>query len=216
MTTTPQTATRQLPRALTLASAATITALLVLGCAGTKVERTATDIPTEQATPEYWWDKPAPTRVPADDFDRAFDACQRAARDKSFVVAVADARTGTVITSPLTASQWFEPWMQDNTTSGDVARASLATLRRTVRFDILKTPDGKFAIAPKVLVERQTVVGRRVSGVVGANTFTAIDQSSLTAQTPEGNAPPTYWYAVGRDYNLEVELGNKVIDEMYH
>jgi hypothetical protein len=185
------------------------------GCAGGYTRLKATDVPVEEATPEYWWDRPATTKVPASDFDRAFEACQRAARDKSFVVERADARMGVVLTEPLTASQWFEPWKQDNATAGDVGRASIATYRKTVRFEISKLPDGKFMVMPKVLVERQTVVGRRVSGVVGANTFTAIDQSSLTAQTAQGAAPATYWYATGRDYDLEVKLGNAVVDEMY-
>lgn len=201
-------------RAFALFSVALLSACLT-GCAAGPADHVATDVPAEQATVEYWWNRPPPIRVPARDFDKAFEACQQAARDKSFHVVIADARTGTVVTNTLTASQWFEPWMQDNSTADDVARASLATLSRTVNFSISKTPDGGFAISPRVLVARQTVVGRRVSGVVGANTFTAIDQSSLTAQTAEGAAPATYWYYVGRDLNLEEELGKKVVDRMY-
>lgn len=192
-----------------------VAAVGITGCGIPPISPVATDIDPIQATPNFWWDKPAQVRIPVSDFDRAFAAAQKSATDRFFVVDRADPRDGVITTRAATASQWFEFWRRDNTTSGDVLRASVYTFRRTVRFDIEKTPDGRFAVQPKVLVERQTVVGRRTTGVVGYRGFTSIDQSSLTAVTDEGRAPATYWYAVGRDYNLELELGRAVVDAMY-
>ncbi len=185
------------------------------GCGVPPTQPVATNIDPREATPEFWWDKPALVRIPVSDFDRAFEAAQFAARDRLFVVDRVEARDGVITTRPLTAAQWFEPWRRDNTTAGDVLRASTDTYRRTVRFDFEKTPDGRYVVLPKVLVERQTLVGRRTTGVIGFRGFTAVDQSSLTAKTDDGQAPPTYWYAIARDHNLEIELGKSMLARMY-
>lgn len=186
------------------------------GCAIPPSYPVATDVDPERATPEYWWDQPVQVKVPVADFDRAFAAAEKVLRQRFFEIDLADPRRGIVLSRPNTAAQWFEPWRQDNSTAGDVLRASMATYRRTVRFDIERTEDDRFIVQPRVLLERQALVGRRVSAVVGFRSFTAIDQSSLTAVTEEGGqAPPSYWYAVGRDYNLEVALGNALVDAIY-
>jgi hypothetical protein len=195
-------------------------ALLAVACCGLAcgippAAPVATDIDPAQATPEFWWDKPAQVRVPVSDFDRAFVAAEKSARDLFFVVDRSDAREGLITTRASTAAQWFEPWRQDNASWDSIVRSSVDTYRRTVRIQIEKVPDGGFIITPKVLVERQTLVGRRITGVVGFRGFTSIDQSSITADTDDGRAPASYWYAIGRDYELELQIGKSIVSNMY-
>lgn len=175
----------------------------------------ATDIDPVEATPEFWWNKPGQAKLSVADFDRGFEACQQTLHDYFFRVERLDSRAGVVTSQPMTTAQWFEPWRHDNTTAGDIARSSIGTYRRIVRFDISHSPDGRYIITPKVLIERQTVVGRRLGGVLGYQTFTNIDETALTADTDTGTAPISYWYSVGRDYNFEVVLADALIKHMY-
>lgn len=191
-------------------------ALALSGCGLPPRGPVATDIDPERATPEFWWDRPAVVEVPARDFDKAFAAAERVLRQRFFEIEIADLRRGVLISKPNTAAQFFEVWRWDNSTAGDIARASLATYRRTVRFDIKPASDDRFIIEARVLLEQQALVGRRVTAVVGFRGFTTIDQSSLVATTDEGaQAAPMYWYAIGRDHNLEIALGNALVDALY-
>lgn len=200
-----------LPRVAVLLAACLPALAAVPGCGPAPRGERVTDVDPVEATPDYWWDKPAESRAAAPDFDRAMDACKSVLREKFFDVDRVDARDGVVTSLPSTNSQWFEPWRQDNTTAGDVTRSSIATYRRTVRFDVARSPEGTFVVTPRVLVERQSVAGRRISGVLGFQTFTAIDQTSLPAADAAGApAPATYWYAVGRDTALEARLAEEV------
>lgn len=190
------------------------------GCSRTtpNPEYTATEISEERATPDYWWDKENPVRVPAPSFDRAVAACEHAARERFFEVDRVDARAGLVTTKPMTAAQWFEPWRRDNTTLGDVTRSSLDTYRRTVRFNIKAVDEANlkkgYVVVPQVLVERQTLAGRRLTSVTGFRQFTSTDQSTL-AELRDANIPAIYWYSVARDNNLEYQLGKAVVNAMH-
>jgi hypothetical protein len=136
-------------------------------------------------------------------------------RANFFVVEKMDLRGGIITSRPLVSAQWFEPWRGDTSTLGDVARSSMATYRRTLHFDITRTPEGRYLVTARVLVERQTNVGRRVTGVIGFGNFAASDESSLVARTEEGGAPTSYWYATARDYNLETSLIASVVSHAY-
>lgn len=177
----------------------------------------STDIDPVQATATFWWDKPAQAKVTVPDFDKAVAACRGAMQFRMFSMDRFDARAGTLTSLPVVGAQWFEPWRQDNTTTGDVLRSSMATYRRTVRFDIIRTPDGRYTVAPKVLVERQTVIGQRISGSVGGyQRYIYADQTPFGLRDDAGKSVPTdYWYAVGRDYNLELELVEAVVGRLY-
>lgn len=204
----------------TLAIALAAALLLGGGCSSStpNPEHTATDIAEETATQDYWWSQDNPVRVPAPDFDRAIDACQHAARERFFEIDRVDAREGLVQTKPSTSAQWFEPWRRDNTTAGDVARSSLDTYRRVVRFHIqradTKNPAAGYTIVPQVLVERESLIGRRLTTVTGFRLFTATDQTTLSEVRDEGVAP-NYWYSVGRDHPLEYQLAKAVINAMH-
>jgi hypothetical protein len=187
-----------------------LAALLATGCSSPGSGTVATDVPPERGTATYYWDQPATASTRAVDYDRALAAIQSALTDRMLPVDSVDVRSGVVTSVPTTASQWFEPWRQDNSTGYDVARASLATYRRTVRVEIARLPEGAWEVRPRVLVERQTVVGRRVSGVIGFRSFATIDQSSLSqsAQIRSEAPPSVYWTPVGRDEHLERRLAS--------
>lgn len=174
----------------------------------------ATDIDPQTATADYWWNKPAPVKFTARDYDKILAATQDAFRRRFFAVDSVDVRAGVVMSEPLTAAQFFEPWRQDNSTADDVARSSLGTYRRTVRVDIVKQPDGRYQVSPRVLVERQAILGRRVTGVLGFQTFTELDQASITRKYQGEDIPGNYWYATARDYNLEATLGEDIAERL--
>jgi hypothetical protein len=167
---------------------------------------TATDVDPVKATPEYWLDQPAVATATGDDFDRLFRAAERAARDRYFVIDQADRRAGLIVTAPSTSKQFFEVWRNDTGTARGTLDSSLATHRRTLRYEFTRNPDGTYTVTPKVLVERYSTQGRRVT--VPAYAMAAFDPPAEESDPAYRHYPwdPTYWYAVGRDAALERKI----------
>lgn len=200
--------------------AAAVAMLLTLaGCAsggGGATTRPATDLDPRLATPEHWYAQPATAVVSHGDFDTLWSAADDAARGRFFVPDRVDRRAGVFLTEPMVSRQWFEPWRADTRTGFDLAESSLATVRRTVRFEIARREDGGFALTPKVLVERYAVAENRVTSVVLYRS--AFRLGRITETTPRGTResdrgvylPARYWYAIGRDSALEQALANDV------
>ena len=148
-----------------------------------------------------------------DKFDALWNACERAARTRLFPIERTDYRAGVLTTRPMISKQFFELWRTDAVTAGDVAESSLATIRRTVRFDIQPTPDGKFRATPSVLVERYSAAERRItSAYFYRSTFRRqATQSQGTRESDRGvYLPGRYWYELGHDAALERELRENV------
>ena len=189
-----------------------ITVSLLAGCAGRAPNaRVATDLNPATTQPSYWFDQPA-AKVLADDFDQLWGVCEETARDYLFDVDRRDYRGGVLTTEPLVSSQWFEFWRPDVRTIGASQESSLATMRRTVRFEFTRTPDGKFEVAPKVLVERNAVAETRITSVVSYRGIFALPRKKDerpygTRESDVGLALPSrYWYPTGRDTALESAL----------
>jgi hypothetical protein len=187
--------------------------LVVAGCIGhpanpaQTVPVTVTD--TSATQPVYWYDRPATVTVGAANFDKLWHAAEEAARLHGFRIDREERRTGLLTTEPLISSQFFEFWRRDVLTVEDSARASLATHRRTLRFEFEKLPDGRYEVTPKALVERQSVTERRITSVVlykgsVSGSGSAGDIPRGTREADEGIlVPPRFWYAIGRDEALE-------------
>jgi hypothetical protein len=175
----------------------------------------ATAIDPVEATPEYWYDKPATAHVPARDYYRLFSACQAAAREFLFKVDRADYREGLVTTYPVTGAQFFEFWRPDNSTLHDVAESSLGTIRRTIRIEIDSLPDGTYLATPKVLIERETLLGRRITAAVKFRDAFTADTGGAPPITSQGiPLPYTYWYATGRDHPLERRIADAILEHL--
>ena len=182
----------------------------------------ATAVPAEQANPEYWLNQPGNVTIRYGDFDKLVDACEVVASRRGFKLDRADFRSALLTTKPLTASQIFEPFLTDNTTGQTIARANLATYRRTIFFEFAKiepTPEGgaaSYVVTPKVLIERQaTRTGRAGPAVFSA---TAVNATAVIGSKEQDNGqyiPLSYWYATGRDAELERRLVLDLTDRLY-
>src|SRR5207245_5438405 len=60
-----------------------------------------------------------------------------------------DYREGLLTTLPLVSKQSFEIWRRDVVTVPAIAQSTLATFRRTVRFQFSKREDGGYIAAPR-------------------------------------------------------------------
>ena len=167
-----------------------------------------TDVDPAQATPEYWYDQPSVVHVPARDYDRLFAACQTATHSFLFRVDRTDYREGVITSYPNTGAQFFEFWRPDNSTVRDIEKSSLGTIRRTIRIEIEPQSDGTFQATPKVLVEREGIVARRVTAVVKfRESLVGNAGGPPKAAEASGDVKDKWWYATGRDQNLERRVG---------
>ncbi len=205
------------------------TLILLTGCAAPKMPAQGTpaqstpaqstpvaDVDGVVVTAEQLLQQPSEVVVKAQDFDALVAAAERAARVRLFTIDRRDPRNGLLVTAPLVASQVFEPWRQDQRTAYDTAQSTLATHRRTIRFEIVKSEDGGLELSPKVLVERYSQAENRVTSVVLYRTaFRPQRDASLAAYgTRESDRglvlEKRYWYPVGRDPALEASLASDI------
>lgn len=172
----------------------------------------ATDIDPQQADPEFWYAQPSAYQTRQADFDRLWDKAQEVSRRLLFKIDRQDRRAGVLTTEPMISAQWFEPWRQELRTCKDVANSSIATYRRTIRYEFVKQGQS-YAINPKVLIERQAITERRVSGSLNRLYFRRDRELNATGSR-ESDAgifiPDSYWYAVGRDPALEAFLVRQI------
>ncbi|MBC7783185.1 MAG: hypothetical protein H7144_05045 [Burkholderiales bacterium] len=168
----------------------------------------ATAIDERQAEPDYWLSLPARATVNGNDFDRLWETADEVSRELLFHIDRRDRRGGVMTTEPTVSAQWFEPWRRELQSGSDVAGSSVATIRRTIYYTFQES-DAGYMVSPKVLVERQSVAGARVSGVLTRNYFRSARGSRPTGsrELDAGvQLPGNYWYPIGRDELLEAKL----------
>ena len=182
----------------------------ILGRQHPAATQPATAIDPKQAKPTYWLDQPAVARVKSPSFEALWNACRDAARSEGFLIDRRDYREGLLTTLPLASKQVYEFWHDDVVTVHDLAQSSLGMLRRTVRFEITRRADGSFEASPKVLVERNSLIERRITSVDQyQNAFSVQTQDVARETERSGNdIPAEYWYPIGRDHALEKRLAD--------
>jgi hypothetical protein len=199
--------------------------LLPLGCASepsgesiaqeSPIHHTATDIPPEQATAAYWLAQPATASASGVDFTKLCNACMDTARDEQFIIDRTDFRAGVITTRPMVSPQFFEVWRSDYGTFSDLVQSSLQTIRRTIRFELSRSEDGVFTARPKVLVEKLSLVPRRITAEVQYIYVFSPLGNDTTFKTPQGVIVPTrYWYAIGRDEAMEKQLADQIAHKL--
>jgi hypothetical protein len=176
---------------------------------------TVIDLATTQ--PAYWLGQPAAAEVEGRDFATIIDVCKKTARDELFTLDRIDYRSGEITTVPMVSKQWFEPWRHDAGTAYETAANSIGAIRRTLSFDIARNPDATFTITPKVLIEREAILERRVTDV--SQYRLAFSGPGVKIQPRESvtlepgtypDVPVKYWYPIGRDEQMEIRVAEKV------
>ena len=187
--------------------------LLAAGCAARDPEAglKATQADPAIAQNAYWLAQEPTATAQHDDFQTLWRAARRAATDRGFTPDRVDFRSGVLTTFPLVSKQFFEVWRSDVVTLPALAESSLATIRRTIRWDIRKTGDGTYEATPTVLVERHSVEERRLTSAMQYREIFSIERAEGDERRDRGeNAPEEYWYALGRDRKLEAQLAAAV------
>jgi hypothetical protein len=171
--------------------------------------------PAPEATPQYWMAKPAVAQITSGDFQKLWDACAQTLRSHQFPIEVEDYRDGVLRSAPVISRQIFEPWRRDTGTRHEMWVSTLGTVRRTIRFDVIRSGDGAYVAQPKVLVERLSQLQRRITSASEyALVFSAPGWNVVTDQGVV--IPARYWYAIGRDEALERDLADSVRDKVTH
>jgi len=184
-----------------------LASLLFGGCATPGVSKIdPITAPPEVATTDYWFAQPPSVTVTAGDYDVLYRACENVLRARYFPLERRDYRNGVLTTRPVEGGQLLELWRRDIPDAYSVAESNLQSVRRTVQFKIQPTDDG-FQALPKVVVERQALLERRVTlGILNRNAFSGASVSGYNDYDPNVSYSPVYWYATRRDENLEAQL----------
>jgi hypothetical protein len=141
------------------------------------------------------------------------------ARDYLFALDRQDYRDGVITTDPMVSAQWFEPWRRDTQTFYDLTESSIATIRRSIRFEFTRKGENTWTVSPKVLVERQVLAERRItSAVLYRSAFRDRSRDPNVAGSSAGSReadagiilPRRYWYPLRRDANFERTIANAV------
>lgn len=183
----------------------------ITGPSNPSATQPATAIDPQQASWQYWLDKPATSHATASSFDPLFKACETEVRYRLFLIDRQDFRLGLLTTQPMVSKQFFEIWRSDAVTVPDISDSSLATVRRTVFFQLQHLPNGQFIAEPKVLVERFTSVEHHLTAINEYHSAFSGPRPTGTAEGDLSAAVPTeYWYPVGRDPALERSLAESI------
>jgi len=176
----------------------------------------ATAIDPNTVKTSYWLDQPAVAHIRSRSFDVLWNACRNAAQADGFLIDRRDYREGLLTTFPLASKQVYEFWRGDVVTVHDLTQSSLGMLRRTVRFDIARLPDGSFEASPKVLVERDSLIERRITSVDQYQNAFSIQTQDVSREVEKSGSdiPAEYWYPIGRDNALERQLAAAARDQL--
>ena len=168
----------------------------------------ATAIDKKTLNHTYGLDQPAVAQVTAVSFDRLWNAFRDAIVADGFTLDRRDYREGLLTTVPLVSKSSFEFWRNDVVDDHSLAQSTLGTVRRTVRVQVQRQPDGSYQATPKVLVERYSMIQRRITSVAQYRDIFSITLQDVARDTEEaGQAiPAEYWYPIARDHALERQL----------
>jgi len=182
-----------------------------------------TDVPKKLGEAPTYMAEPPVAQVTADNFDKLWQTMYRVTRNAGFRPDRENYRMGIFTTRPVVSGQLFEPWRHDTGSFFGRLESTLATVRRTVRWDVSRTEDGQFVATPRVLIERWSVIEHRVTFSAQYQEIFALTREEqrnmrLQALDPaafaEEPVPVAYWYAIGRDEALEKRLAADVEDRL--
>jgi hypothetical protein len=172
-------------------------------------------IPAEQATSDYWFRQPNVACVTNADFDKLWQASANVIVFDEFDIDRADYRHGVLETFPMISKQFFEVWRSDAGDAHEVALNSLQTIRRTIRVDFGRYPDGTYVAYPQVLKEQLSHPERRITAQAQFSQAFSSTNEPPSRTTEQGAVVPTrYWYSIGRDTAMEKELARAIAHKL--
>jgi hypothetical protein len=172
--------------------------------------------PAEQANSDYWFNQPPVASVTSADFQKLWDSCRTTVINDQFEIDQEDNRLGLLSTLPTISKQFFEVWRSDAGDVREIAWDSLQTIRRTVRFNFARQPDGSYIVYPRVLIETLAHPERRITSQAQySQAFTATYEPTNILNDEGASIPARYWYSVGRDEAMEKQLANSVREKLH-
>jgi hypothetical protein len=173
----------------------------------------ATAIDPKTAQTAYWMAKPAIAEVSSGNFDRLWSAAEDSLRDHSLLIDRTDYRQGVLTAQPRSSKLFYEFWRNDVVDPHDLVQSTLGTMRRTVRIDVRKADDGSFTASPKVVVERYSMLEKRITSVSQYRDVFSLTTRDLrldAEKEDEDQVASEFWYAIGRDSALERSLADSI------
>lgn len=131
-------------------------------------------------------------------------AAQEALGRMRFILDKYDVEAGYLCTRPQRASQFFEPWQQDNASSKAFAQANMDSLRRRIEVFVESQQDGTATLRCVVNVEKLSIPPqpiRSMSRMAGMYTDSTRSQQVLTLENEQ--VGQIEWIALGPDHALE-------------
>ena len=179
---------------------------------------TPTTNPTRLATTQrsYWTTQPSVVTVQNPSFDRLWTAAEDTAREYGFRLDRQDHRLGVLTTDPVTSKQLWEVWRKDTGNFSGTIDNSLDSYRRLVRFQFERIPGG-YAVTPRVIIERYAQAEQPImSSAYLRYAFGGIrPHPEGTKESDRGvYLPQAYWYATGRDTDLENQLAESLLKKL--
>ncbi len=191
----------------------TLALIFALGGCGSShsTTRPVTAVDEKLSHPDYWWNQPGVVHVSCPDFQKLWDACKGELYVRLFPIDREQYRDGLLTSEPVISKQFFEFWRTDAVDVHDVAESSLATIRRTIHFEVSRRDDGTYDVVPKVLVERFQSTERRLTAITQYHESFTGPRVSMDA--PDESGVPfaaEYWYPVRRDSLLEKDMAESI------
>jgi hypothetical protein len=199
-----------------------VVAMLAGGCITSPQNPAATQPSTvlnlATTQPSYWYDQPDAAVVRSGDFEKLWTACEDVARDYLFKISREEYRSGVLTTEPMVSGQWFEPWRRDGRSLDDSQENSIATIRRSIRFEFTRQSDNTWQMTPKILVERQSIAERRITSAVSYRNILAAPPRNAASPGSPGSREADqgiliqrrYWYPIHRDNEFERAVAQSV------
>ena len=153
-----------------------------------------------------------PASIPADQYDRAFNAAIETLRDKGFEIDREDYRFGRVVSRPLESPTIVEPWHTTNTTFSQMVENTLNTQRRIASVFLDQATDAdQYQLRVAVTIERRQHPTRRLtSSTAPRRIFNTLRDVPYDMRQRDNKR--LYWHPIARDPDLEQRLLGQIMD----
>ena len=152
----------------------------------------------------------APELLTAPDSEQLMAAAQETLGRMFFVMDKYDLEAGYLRTRPKRASQFFEPWRQDNASATAFAQANLDSLRRTIEV-FVEPHAGAAGLRCVVTVEKLSLPPQPVPSMSQmAGLYTDITRTLQTLTLEKDLVRQMEWIDLGPDHALEHRIVTRI------